>query len=162
MLRRFLSSTSSFAMISGSRRPLRKFLSERGLSGLPTSFLTVLGASSAVPSSDLVFYDGGSMGHLAEASAVCSQGGSVVHATVCSSRNSNPTDDSLPMTVDYRSRAYAFGRIPKATNKRERHGSDEEILVARIVDRAVRPLFPKGYVNEVQITLNAHAAGMSN
>ena len=146
-------------MLSGNRRPLRKFLSERGLSGLPPSFLTVLGASSAVPSSELVFHNGGAMGHLAEASAVCSQGGSMVHATVCSSRNSNPVDDFLPLTVDYRSRAYAFGKIPKAMNKRERHGSDEEILVSRVVDRAIRPLFPKGYVNEVQLTITAHAAG---
>ena len=159
MLRRFLSSTSPSALLTSSRRPLRNLFLQRSLSGIPPSFLTVLGASSAVPSSELVFHDGGAMGHLAEASAVCSQGGSVVHATVCSSRNSNPTDDFLPLTVDYRSRAYAFGKIPKSSNKRERHGSDEEILVARVIDRAIRPLFPKGYVNEVQLTVTAHAAG---
>jgi polyribonucleotide nucleotidyltransferase len=62
------------------------------------------------------------------------------------------------LTVDYRSRSYAFGRIPQLNTRRERHGTDDEILVARIIDRAVRPLFPKGYVNEVQITVTTHAA----
>lgn len=138
---------------------MRQCLSQRELSNLPSSFERILGTTSSVANSELSFYDGGAMGHLAEASAVCSQGGSVVHATVCSARNSKPEDDFLPLTVDYRSRSYAFGRIPKSPNRRERHGSDEEILVARIIDRAIRPLFPKGYVNEVQVTVTAHAAG---
>ena len=67
-----------------------------------------------------------------------------MHATVCSNRNPSPTDDFLPLTVDYRSRAYAFGRIPLSANRRERHGADDEVLVARVIDRAVRPLFPPG------------------
>ena len=46
--------------------------------------------------------------------------------------------------VDYRSRYYAFGVIPEAGKRREKHNSDEEVLVARCIDRAVRPLFPKG------------------
>jgi 3' exoribonuclease family, domain 1 len=159
MLRRLVSPGSSFGILAGSRRQLKQALDHRGLCIVSPSFQKVLGASSAVPNSKLVFYDGGSMGHLAESSAVCSQGGSLVHATVCSARNTDPQDDSLPLSVDYRSRAYAFGRIPKSVNKRERHGTDEETLVARFVDRAIRPLFPKGYVNEVQVTVTAHATG---
>lgn len=159
MLRRLVSPGLSFGSLVGSRRKLRQTLDQRGLCIVSPSFQKVLGASSAVPNSKLVFYDGGSMGHLAEASAVCSQGGSLVHATVCSARNTNPEDDSLPLSVDYRSRAYAFGRIGTQSNRRERHGTDEEILVGRFVDRAIRPLFPKGYVNEVQVTVTAHAAG---
>lgn len=130
----------------------------RAVSSLSPSFAKVLGKIGVVKSSRLTFAEGGGMGHLSEASSICSQGGSVVHATVNSAWNSDPKDNFLPLTVDYRSRAYAFGRIPLSINRRERHGSDEEILVARVIDRAIRPLFPSGYVNEVQVTVTAHAA----
>lgn len=131
---------------------------QRAVGSLSPSIKKVLGKIGAVKSSNLTFADGGGMGHLSEASSICSQGGSVVHATVNSAWNSDPKDNFLPLTVDYRSRAYAFGRIPSSINRRERHGSDEEILVARVIDRAIRPLFPSGYVNEVQVTVTAHAA----
>ena len=159
MLRRIFSPCTLLVARTGNRKLVRHCLNDRELSNLSDSFEKVLGASSSVANRELSFYEGGAMGHLAEASAVCSQGGSVVHATVCSARNSNPQDDFLPLTVDYRSRSYAAGRIPKSSNRRERHGSDEEILVSRVIDRAIRPLFPKGYVNEVQVTVTAHAAG---
>eukprot|EP01038_Epipyxis_sp_PR26KG_P013020 gene13020-17452_t len=98
------------------------------------------------------------MGHLSESSVLTRSGGTVVHATINSSFNADPKDSSLPLTVDYRARHYAFGLIPKVAKRRERHGGDDEILVARIIDRAIRPLFPKGYVNEIQLTVTAHAA----
>ena len=98
------------------------------------------------------------LAHLSRGSSVCSHGLSVVHAVVTSKYASDPKDKSFPLTVDYRSRSYAFGRIPITGNRRDRHGNDEEILAARIIDRAVRPMFPKGYVNEVQLTVTAHAA----
>lgn len=100
----------------------------------------------------------GIIGHLSESSVICRQGGSVLHAVVNSARTSDATDAFLPLTVDYRARQYAFGVIPTTSSRRERHGGDDEILVARCIDRAVRPLFPKGYVNEVQLLVTAHAA----
>jgi len=100
----------------------------------------------------------GIIGHLSEASVMCNAGGSVVHAVVNSARPEGPTNAFLPLTVDYRSRQYAFGHIPKTNARREKHGGDDEILVSRCIDRAVRPLFPKGYVNEVQLLVTAHAA----
>lgn len=160
MLRRLLAHGSSTHVLGGNRLQLKSSLQRKYTSTLPTTFENVLGAKSVVPSSGLIFYDGGALGHLAEASAVCFHGGSVVHATVCSARNANPEDDFLPLTVDYRSRSYAFGRIPVNPNRRERHGTDDETLVSRVIDRAIRPLFPKGYVNEVQVTVTAHAAGL--
>ena len=160
MLRRLLAHGSSTRVPGGNRLHLQPSLQRKYTSTLPTSFESVLGAKSVVPSSGLIFYDGGALGHLAEASALCFHGGSVVHATVCSARNANPEDDFLPLTVDYRSRSYAFGRIPVNPNRRERHGTDDETLVSRVIDRAIRPLFPKGYVNEVQVTVTAHAAGL--
>lgn len=110
-------------------------------------------------SEPLSFLEGGKIAHLADGSGVCSQGGSVVHAAVTTADNPDATDDFLPLTVDYRSRAYAFGRIPSVHNRRERHGNNEdEVLISRIIDRAVRPLFPKGLVNQVQLIATAHAA----
>ncbi len=106
----------------------------------------------------LSFSGGGPLAHLADGSGVCSSGGTVVHAAVTTAANSDVMSDFLPLTVDYRSRAYAFGRIPSVFNRRERHGSDDEVLVSRIIDRAVRPLFPKGLVNQVQVIATAHAS----
>lgn len=98
------------------------------------------------------------VGNLTEGTAFCFGKKSAVHAAVASSYSQDTTEDFLPLTVDYRDRAYAHGRIPVRPDRRERHGSNEEILVARIIDRAIRPLFPKGYTNEVTITTTAHAA----
>ena len=103
------------------------------------------------------FAGGGPLAHLADGSGVCSSGGTVVHAAVTTAVNHDATNDFLPLTVDYRSRAYAFGRIPSVFTRRERHGSDDEVLVSRIIDRAVRPLFPKGLVNQVQVIATVHA-----
>ena len=110
-------------------------------------------------SEPLSFLEGGMIAHLANGSGVCAHGGSVVHAAVTTADNPDAADDFLPLTVDYRSRAYAFGRIPSVHNRRERHGNNEdEVLISRIIDRAVRPLFPKGLVNQVQLIATAHAA----
>lgn len=116
----------------------------------------------AVDGSLISFAAGGPLANLTESSAVCSHGSSVVHATVASKRNPDPSDDFLPLTVDYRSRSYAFGRIPSTNNRRERHGNDEEVLVARMIDRAVRPLFPAGFVSELHLTVTTHAADGTN
>lgn len=118
-------------------------------------FLT--GGGKASTKDGLVFSTG-ILGHLSESSIICKQGGSVLHAVVNSARSSEATEAFLPLTVDYRSRHYAYGKIPATSGRRERHGGDDEILVARCIDRAVRPLFPKGYVNEVQLLVTAHAA----
>ena len=96
------------------------------------------------------------MANLAESSILATQGGTVVHATVCSAPSTS-SDDFLPLTVDYRDRYYASGQVPSFSNRRERHGSEGEVLIARVIDRAIRPLFVKGYTNEVQVTVTAHA-----
>src|SRR5207245_8294390 len=57
----------------------------------------------------------------------------------------------FPLTVEYREKAYAAGKIPGGFLKREGRPSDEEILAARGIDRSVRPLFPEGFKNEVQV-----------
>jgi polyribonucleotide nucleotidyltransferase len=105
-----------------------------------------------------IIFEHNYIGHLASSSIICRQGGTVVHAVVAVNNYVDPKDDTLPLTVDYRDKAHSHGLIPKGIMKREKHGTEEEILVARIIDRAIRPLFPSGFLSEVQITVTGHAA----
>ena len=98
------------------------------------------------------------LGHLANSSVICSQEDTVVHAAVSIKRVYSADQDFMPMTVDYRDRMYARGLIPSERGTRERHGSNEETLVGRMIDRAMRPLFPPGYVDDLQVLVTCHAA----
>lgn len=76
---------------------------------------------------------------------------------------SKPTPASfLPLTVDYRQKAAAAGRIPTNFLRRELGASEKEILTARLIDRSLRPLFPDGYNYETQITCNMLAVSKLN
>lgn len=101
----------------------------------------------------------GAIGNQADSSIVCSQGRTVVHAAVSINRKYSASDNFLPLTVDYRDRMYARGLVPvKMHDLRERHGTDDEILIGRMIDRALRPLFAPGYVDEMQIMVTNHSA----
>lgn len=102
-------------------------------------------------------FDTGVMGHLAKGSVFCTHGESVVHVAVCSKSPESSGGSFLPLTVDYKSRLSSLGKIPTTSNRRERHGTDEEILASRVIDRSVRPLFPKDFRDDTQITTTAHA-----
>ena len=75
----------------------------------------------------------------------------VVLVTVVGARNSRPGQDFFPLTVDYQERTYAAGKIPGGFFRREGRPSEKEILTSRLIDRPIRPLFPEGFYNEVQI-----------
>lgn len=98
------------------------------------------------------------MGHLSQSSVIGEVGGSVVHVAVNSQPVNDAKGDFLPLVVDYRARLSAFGIIPEGQNRKRDKTSDGEILVARFIDRAIRPLFPSGYVEDLQITVTNHAA----
>lgn len=78
-------------------------------------------------------------------------GGTVVLVTACMSKDIREGQDFFPLTVEYQEKTYAAGRIPGGFFKREGRPSESEILTARLIDRPIRPLFPKGMLNEVQI-----------
>jgi polyribonucleotide nucleotidyltransferase len=82
-------------------------------------------------------------------------GDTVLLATATMSKEARSGVDFFPLTVEFEERLYAAGRIPGSFQRREGRPSDEAVLVARLVDRPLRPLFPKGFVNEVQIILTA-------
>ena len=71
--------------------------------------------------------------------------------TVVGKKNVNPGQDFFPLTVNYQERTYAAGKIPGGFFKREGRPSEKETLTSRLIDRPLRPLFPKGFINEVQV-----------
>ena len=78
----------------------------------------------------------------------------VVLATVVAQEDVRPGQDFFPLTVDYIEKSYAAGRIPGGFFKREGRPSEKETLTSRLIDRPIRPLFPEGYVNEVQVIIH--------
>ena len=78
----------------------------------------------------------------------------VVLATVVGQKSAKPGQDFFPLTVDYVEKFYAAGRIPGGFFKREGRPTEKEILTCRLIDRPIRPLFPDGYYNEVQIIIH--------
>ncbi|WP_407058361.1 polyribonucleotide nucleotidyltransferase [Zoogloea oleivorans] len=75
----------------------------------------------------------------------------VVLATVVAAKNAKPGQDFFPLTVDYVEKFYAAGRIPGGFFKREGRPTEKETLTSRLIDRPIRPLFPEGFYNEVQV-----------
>src|SRR4030042_2492584 len=93
-------------------------------------------------------------GHIAKqanGSVTVQYGGTGVLVTACMSREIREGQDFFPLTVEYQEKTYAAGRIPGGFFKREGRPSESEILTARLIDRPIRPLFPKGLMNEVQV-----------
>jgi polyribonucleotide nucleotidyltransferase len=78
----------------------------------------------------------------------------VVLATVVASKTAKPGQDFFPLTVDYTEKTYAAGKIPGSFFKREGRPSELEILTCRLIDRPIRPLFPEGFYNEVQVIVH--------
>jgi polyribonucleotide nucleotidyltransferase len=80
--------------------------------------------------------------------------GTVVLATVVAKSEAKPGQDFFPLTVDYLEKTYAAGRIPGSFFKREGRPSEFETLTSRLIDRPIRPLFPEGFFNEVQVVIH--------
>ena len=93
----------------------------------------------------------GKVAKQAHGSVTVRYGDTMILASVCASRDPLEGRDFFPMSVDYRERSYAAGKIPGGFFKREGRPSEKEILTSRIIDRPLRPMFPEGYLNEVQI-----------
>jgi polyribonucleotide nucleotidyltransferase len=98
-----------------------------------------------------VTFETGEIARQASGAIIASMGDTVVHVTVVGRKEAKPGQDFFPLTVDYQERTYAAGRIPGGFFKREGRPSEKEILTSRLIDRPIRPLFPKGYTNEVQV-----------
>ncbi len=93
----------------------------------------------------------GAIARQADGAVLASIGDTSVLVTVVGKREAQPGQDFFPLTVNYQERMYAAGRIPGGFLKREGRPNDGETLIARLIDRPIRPLFPNGFVNEVQV-----------
>jgi polyribonucleotide nucleotidyltransferase len=113
------------------------------------SFTTKLGESE-------VIIETGTLANLAGGAVTVRSGESVVLATATSAQPREGID-FFPLSVDYEERLYAAGRIPGSFQRREGRPSDQAILISRLIDRPLRPLFPKGMLNEVQVIVTALA-----
>jgi len=94
----------------------------------------------------------GEIARQADAAVLVDMAGTVVLVTAVGKKEASPDIDFFPLRVDYQEKAYAAGKIPGGFFKREGRPSEKETLTARLIDRPVRPLFPEGFTNEVQIT----------
>jgi len=104
----------------------------------------------------------GKVASQADGAAYVSYGDTVVLATACALKEPQEGNDFFPLTVDYRENTYAAGKIPGGFFKREGRPSEKEILTSRLIDRPLRPLFPEGYTNEVQVIALVLSADKEN
>jgi len=93
----------------------------------------------------------GEIARQATGAVMVSMEDTVVLVTVVAAKNAKPGQDFFPLTVDYQERTYAAGKIPGGFFRREGRPSEKEILTSRLIDRPIRPLFPEGFYNEIQI-----------
>ena len=93
----------------------------------------------------------GEIARQATASIVASMSDTVVLVTAVGRKEADPGRDFFPLTINYQERTYAAGKIPGGFFKREGRPSEAETLTSRLIDRPLRPLFPKGFTNEVQV-----------
>ena len=104
----------------------------------------------------------GRLARQAHGAVLAQYGETVVLATVVSAYESRERVSFLPLTVDYQEKTFAAGKIPGGFFKREGRPSEKEILTSRLIDRAIRPLFPKGYDKETQVIVTVLSADREN
>ncbi|MDK7178214.1 polyribonucleotide nucleotidyltransferase, partial [Micrococcus luteus] len=96
----------------------------------------------------------GEIARQATGAVLASMGDTVVLATVVAAKDAKSGQDFFPLTEDYIEKAYAAGMIPGGFFKREAKPSEKETLTSRLIDRPLRPLFPEGFYNEVQVIVH--------
>ena len=101
----------------------------------------------------------GKMARQATGAVMVRMGATQVLATVVGRKHANPGQDFFPLTVNYQEKTYAVGKIPGGFFKREGRPTEKETLTSRLIDRPIRPLFPKGFMNEVQVICTVVSGG---
>lgn len=101
--------------------------------------------------SETVTLQTGEIARQASSAIVASMGDTVVLVTAVGQKQAKPGQGFFPLTINYQEKTYAAGKIPGGFFKREGRPSESETLISRLIDRPLRPLFPKGFMNEVQV-----------
>ena len=113
--------------------------------------MNVITKTVQLPDGRTISIETGKVAKQADGAAVLRMGNTVLLATVCTAKDAVPGTDFMPLQVDYREQYSAAGRFPGGFTKREGKANDDEILTSRLVDRALRPLFPSDYHCEVYV-----------
>ena len=115
--------------------------------------MNIITKTVQLPDGREISIETGKLAKQADGSAVLRMGKTVLLATVCAAKDAVPGTDFMPLQCDYREQYAAAGRFPGGFTKREGRPSDNEILTSRLVDRALRPLFPSNYHAEVYVNI---------
>ena len=105
-------------------------------------------------------FETGKLAKQADGAVVVSSGDTMILATAVGRQDARPDADFFPLTVDVEERMYAAGKIPGGFFKREGRATERATLTARMIDRPIRPLWPKGFKNEVQVICTVLSADM--
>src|SRR5277367_66707 len=104
----------------------------------------------------------GKMARQADGAVLARYGDTIVLCTAVGVHTTKPGQDFFPLTVNYQEKAFAAGKIPGGFFKREGRPSEKEVLVSRLIDRPIRPLFPQGFRNEVQVVATVLSHDLEN
>ena len=115
--------------------------------------MNVITKTVELPDGRTISIETGKLAKQADGSVVLRMNNTVLLATVCAAKDAVPGTDFMPLQVEYREKYYAAGRFPGGFTKREGKANDDEILTCRLVDRALRPLFPSNYHAEVYVNV---------
>ena len=109
-----------------------------------------------------MIFETGLMARQADGAVMVRLGDTLVLVAVCAARKAKEGADFFPLTVDYQEKSYAGGKIPGGYFRREGRATEKETLTSRLVDRPIRPLFPEGFYNEVQVTATVLSSDKEN
>jgi len=124
--------------------------------------LNVITKSITLPNGNIITIETGKLAKQADGSVVLKSGNTMLLATVCSKQEAGVDVDFLPLSVDYQEKFGAVGRFPGGFLKRESKLSDYEVLISRLVDRALRPLFPEDYHADTQVVIQLISGDKDN
>ena len=112
----------------------------------------------ALPDGRVITLETGKLAKQADGAVMATLGNTMVLATVCSAKDAMPGTDFMPLTVEYKEKFASAGRFPGGFTRREGKASDYEILIARLIDRALRPLFPANYHADTFVNVTLYSA----
>src|SRR5277367_1820883 len=104
----------------------------------------------------------GKMARQSDGAVLARYGDTIVLCTAVGVHSTRPGQDFFPLTVNYQEKAFAAGKIPGGFFKREGRPSEKEVLVSRLIDRPIRPLFPEGFRNETQVVCTVLSHDLEN
>ncbi|MBR0273733.1 MAG: polyribonucleotide nucleotidyltransferase [Bacteroidaceae bacterium] len=120
--------------------------------------MNVITKTVQLPDGREISIETGKLAKQADGAVMLRMGNTMLLATVCAAKDAVPGTDFMPLQVEYREKYAAAGRFPGGFTKREGKANDDEILTCRLVDRALRPLFPSNYHAEVYVNVNLYSA----